>query len=344
MKKRFFLAPIIFLVIYILSVTLRSYKFYDDDNWHQIENKYLMNTLFYPLSFKAFNSTPLFDKEGVASIMLNEITLRSIKSDEVMLYSPVLISLVALKNCNIYLNTNNEKSLEVLIHQADWLVANYFKKGDKEGGISFSFDYADMKAPWLSGLSQGLALSVLKRAYLMTGETQYRTAMETVYQPLKKDVEIGGVKSNFGGTFFEEYPNSRKMPHVLNGFMLALIGVYEYYKVSGNEEVGELFRDALETLKKVLPLYDTGNWSRYSLSETSTLSNHYNYASPKYHKLHILLLNVLYIFTKEDQLQHYAEKFDKYYKEGYLKIAISPFYIIYKDFMSLHNKINRRKE
>jgi hypothetical protein len=53
--------------------------------------------------------------------------------------------------------------------------------------------------------------------------------------------------------------------HILNGFIFALFGLYDYYRVTQDEHALELFNAGIETLRSKLHLYDTGRVTRYDL-------------------------------------------------------------------------------
>ena len=56
--------------------------------------------------------------------------------------------------------------------------------------------------------------------------------------------------AQFVEKFYEEYPTT-KGNYTLNGFMFTLVGLYDYYKVTGNELAKELYDDGIETLKEI---------------------------------------------------------------------------------------------
>ncbi|MCK4794653.1 MAG: hypothetical protein KAV87_63570, partial [Desulfobacteraceae bacterium] len=125
----------------------------------------------------------------------------------------------------------------------------------------------------------------------------------------KKDVREGGVTNTDeeGHIWFEEYivfPPT----HILNGFIWASWGVYDYFLATGESIAEELFRQAIQTLIANLRRYDVGFWSLYEQSGTRLRM----LASPFYHQLHIVQLKVLYRLTKEDVFREYALRWERY--------------------------------
>lgn len=91
-----------------------------------------------------------------------------------------------------------------------------------------------------------------------------------------------------------------------------MFGIYDYYRVTKEEKVLSLFNEAIETLKKILPEYDPGYWSKYSLYEKRDLTHFVSaLASVHYHRTHISQLRVLYAITGEKIFKDYADKWDK---------------------------------
>ncbi|MCG9603288.1 D-glucuronyl C5-epimerase family protein, partial [Vibrio sp. Isolate31] len=118
------------------------------------------------------------------------------------------------------------------------------------------------------------------------------------------NISNGGVKRSFSkdgvtGYIYEEYPRGN-LNGVLNGYITAIIGIYELSKV--DESFYDLFNDNILNLKRILPLYDTGYWSYYALDG--------NLDSGFYHR---------YIITQLDSLSeidsdfcYYSDLFSKY--------------------------------
>ncbi len=68
-------------------------------------------------------------------------------------------------------------------------------------------------------------------------------------------------------------PNLR----VINGFVQALVGLYDMGKITGNTEAQTLYAEGERVARRTLPTYDTGAWSLYSRGSSeheSDLSYH----------------------------------------------------------------------
>jgi hypothetical protein len=117
-----------------------------------------------------------------------------------------------------------------LMRAARWLA----KHERADGGIPYLFDVdgagVPMVAPWISCIAQGQAISELMRAYQLTGSATYLHAARHALNPFLHTVP-GGLTSWWDGVggshrWYEEYPAAQP-PHVLNGFMFAIVGLHD---------------------------------------------------------------------------------------------------------------------
>src|SRR5207249_12025471 len=123
------------------------------------------------------------------------------------------------------------------------------------------------------------------------------------------DIAAGGVTfiGREGSTWFEEYILSPPT-HILNGFIWAAWGVYDYFLASGSRQAVDLFASAVKTLRTNLERYDLGFWSLYELSGTLLPM----IASPFYHRLHVTQLRVMHSITSENIYARYANRWASY--------------------------------
>jgi hypothetical protein len=131
-------------------------------------------------------------------------------------------------------------------------------------------------------MAQGLAISVMLRAYDLTGEQSYFDAAGLASNLLLSPVSEGGCSDydKSGNPFLEEYP-SDPPSHILNGAIFALIGLSELEARTG----GDIHKAAVTRLSTQLTRFDLGYWSRYDLRYAAP-------ASRSYHSLHVSLLQV----------------------------------------------------
>ena len=243
----------------------------------------------------------------------------------VLRYNPSVIAGEALGYFSDWISTGSDASWAVFLRDCDWLVANQ----SADGLWLYEFAYYGQPVPWWSAVAQGQALSALARAYQRTGDAAYQNAAARALQSFTRTQSNGGVVVvEEGDTWYEQYLPPRP-PHTLNGFIFALIGVYEHHGVFGDQLSESIWAKGLATLKHALPRYDTGNWSCYSLvSPTSggpseapatttsgsapVGSGSCRLASVMYQGIHVTQLRTLYEWTHDEVLGAYADRFGRY--------------------------------
>ena len=226
-------------------------------------------------------------------------------------YNPIAIAQYGLGNYNLFRRTGDPERHRKFLAVADWLVANLEQNSTGLWVWNHHFDWeyrTPQKAPWYSGLSQGQGTSVLVRAHKETGNDAYLDAAHRAFETFLKTMDEGGVTCiEDGYTWFEEAIVDPPT-HILNGFIWASWGVYDYYLYTQSQKAGCLFAEAMRTLKDNLHHFDTAFWSLYEQSGTRMKM----LASPFYHHLHIVQLQVMHRLTGEPIFADYARRWEAY--------------------------------
>lgn len=227
-------------------------------------------------------------------------------------YNPIAIAQYGLGNYNLFERTNDQRRKERFLKAGDWLLQNLErnKAGLLVWNHNFDWEYrTPLKAPWYSGLAQGQAISLLVRVHRATGDDRYLSAAKDAFASLLVTTDKGGVAWIDGGgnTWIEEYITSPPT-HILNGFIWASWGVYDFFLATQNPTVQKLFLDLVDTLAANLPAYDSGFWSLYEQSGTRMPM----LASPFYHSLHITQLRIMYRLTSREVFHQFAERWQSY--------------------------------
>uniref|UniRef100_A0A3B1JQF2 heparosan-N-sulfate-glucuronate 5-epimerase n=1 Tax=Astyanax mexicanus TaxID=7994 RepID=A0A3B1JQF2_ASTMX len=207
---------------------------------------------------------------------------------------------------------------------SDWLLRNQDERGGWPIRVARKLGegFRTLEPGWYSAMAQGQAMSTLVRAYLITHDPVYLSAAMRATAPFKRTSEQHGVKALFMNKFdwYEEYPT---MPSsfVLNGFIYSLIGLYDVAEIAGDKfgrEAGILFSRGLESLKAMLPLFDTGSGTVYDLRHF-TLGVAPNLARWDYHTTHINQLQLLASIDSSPIFRDYAKRWKTYLKGGRAK-------------------------
>jgi hypothetical protein len=244
-------------------------------------------------------------------------------------YNPIAIAQYGLGNYNLYARGDAERRRKFFA-SSDWLVRNLEQNpaGLWVWNHHFDWEYRDtLVAPWYSGLAQGQGISLLVRAHAETRDSAYLDAAKRAFKPLLKTMDDGGVTyiDEAGDPWLEEYIVSPPT-HILNGFIWATWGVYDYWLATGDVSARELFDRCTETVAKNLHRYDTGFWSLYEQSGMRLKM----LASPFYHALHVTQLEVLYRMTGNGVFQAYARKWGEYRNSYWKRIVAVAYKSVFK--------------
>ena len=145
----------------------------------------------------------------------------------------------------------------------------------RAGGIAWEylFKFDGGSPPWTSGLSQGTALQVLARAWSRFKDPAYLSAAQQALDVFKVAPPQGVRVQTASGALYAEYtyaPSDR----ILNGFVQALVGLYDYTTITKDPLGLALFEAGDAEGRALVPLYDTGAWSLYDQFGESSLNYH----------------------------------------------------------------------
>lgn len=186
--------------------------------------------------------------------------------------------------------------------------------GMKYGVFKVYFQYSNSSVPWASSYSQGMATGLYAQAYNKTKDKKYLDQAKLLFNSFKVPQSQNGfsTKTKFG-TWFLEY-NFLPKHLILNGHIITMQGIYNYYQVTKDPLALELFNNGTTSVKNSLPEMDSGDWSYYALTgnETKPAWN----ANKYYMGLHVELLNWLYSTTGDDTFKLYAQRWEEYLKNN----------------------------
>jgi heparosan-N-sulfate-glucuronate 5-epimerase len=188
--------------------------------------------------------------------------------------------------------------------QLDWLVAAQEPGGPYAGCWPMRHDdpkYTWLKAPWISALASGQALSTLLRGWQELGDARYREAADLAYRGLH---DAPGLVLDPGDElWYEEYPADPPL-HVLNGHVYALLGVLDYARATGDAEARERWERSASTVLANLRRFDLGFWSAYDLLDREPASVHYQ------KNIHIPQLRILGKLTGDPTFDEFAARWE----------------------------------
>lgn len=200
----------------------------------------------------------------------------------------------------------------------NWLIKNYVVLNDSS---IIYLDYYEwpaykMTSPWRSAMNQGRAMQAFLKAFKKTNDSTYLKYARESMNVLYTEVKDGGVTyKDSTGYWYEEYADdSVPQSRVLNGMIVTLQGLSDYYKLTKDKVALFLFNQGVKAVKSTLHLYDNNGHSNYDIFGKP--------ANSWYHKFHIALLDFLYTETREPVFKEYKLKWAEYNEPSYLATLI----------------------
>jgi len=229
-------------------------------------------------------------------------------------YNPVTVTMYGLAEYGRYINGDRNAQRGLMA-----AVTKLVKMQDSRGAFPYEFSYETYRPGWISGMAQGLALSLLARVYHLTGDPQYLAVGDKAFDVLVTPSSEGGTLDNLsyirGGTVneivFEEYP-AHPPQYTLNGFMFAMLGIYDWSSVPAgrSEAAARYFSEAVRSLCVLLPYYDLGGFTAYDLKHI--IYHKKPTIGVNYHATHVYLLHALVCVTHNPVLQRYERLWASY--------------------------------
>ncbi|XP_012690193.1 D-glucuronyl C5-epimerase B [Clupea harengus] len=223
---------------------------------------------------------------------------------------------------NITISTTSH--MAAFFAASDWLVRNQDERGGWPIMVTRKLGegFRALEPGWYSAMAQGQAMSTLVRAYLLTKDEVYLKGALRATGPYRMPSEQHGVKAVFMNKYdwYEEYPTTPSS-FVLNGFIYSLLGLFDLADTAGEKlgrDAGQLFSKGMESLKAMLPLYDTGSGTIYDLRHFM-LGSAPNLARWDYHTTHINQLQLLGTIDNSPIFRDFIKRWKSYLKGGRAK-------------------------
>ena len=192
---------------------------------------------------------------------------------------------------DLYISTRDQQYYKKFMQAVDWTFQN-----QEENGAWSTFGWLYPNAPY-GAMAQGEALSLLVRAYKETLDNKYLQSSHRAIKFLLTPIENGGCTQYKGDDIILlEYTHK---PPVLNGWIFAWWGIFDYVQITKDEEISKTLEASLRSLIKYLPKFNISYWSLYDLEG--------NIASPFYHNLHIAQLQAMFAITHSEIFKQYEE-------------------------------------
>jgi hypothetical protein len=222
----------------------------------------------------------------------------------------------ALAYWNRYVRVGDKANLDKLLRVADYILQTAHRERNMVRLRAEEIGSGHVGT--VSVLWQGQAMSVLCRAWAATRTPEYLEAAAGLAGPFKLPIEkdgVVGVITKRGVPWYEEYVG-QPLNHVLNGMLLALLGLKELGITTSEQCATEHFKIGIESVRSMLADFDSGFWSWYSISECGSPY----IAGMGYHVLHACLLTALAEMTGNSGLEERAKQFERYANNPFCRV------------------------
>jgi len=155
---------------------------------------------------------------------------------------------------------------------------------------------------WTSGFAQAAGADSLARAGKMLGDARIAHAARAAFA----SIPAAYLRPIAGGSWIREYSFSPLL--ILNAQLQTFLLLSDYARVTGDAN-GRVVAGRMQTAaRRLLPQFDTGCWSRYSLGGAP--------ASTHYHAYHIALLRRIAAVTGDRSWAVVAARWEGYLHRG----------------------------
>src|SRR5438309_2120239 len=134
----------------------------------------------------------------------------------------------------------------------------------------YEFPFGSGKAPWISGMAQAVAAQALARASSKLADPTLLDAANAAYRLVPRLVR--GLPQ---GLWIRLYGFSDDV--VLNAQLQTVLSLQDYAQISGVQDAANLASALQTAAAKLLPAFDTGFWSLYSLSGDESPLGYHDY-------------------------------------------------------------------
>jgi len=166
------------------------------------------------------------------------------------------------------------------------------------GGLVWEYGFPfGSGVPWTSGMAQSVAAQALARAAHLLSDPSLLDAADESYASARTLVEPVST-----GSWIRLYSFARSP--VLNAQLQTILSLDDYAAISGNDGAASLVVRLTASAKAMLPRFDTGYWSLYSLAGDE--------ARRSYHHYVVTLLRSLAARTGDSFWKDAADRFARY--------------------------------
>jgi hypothetical protein len=234
-------------------------------------------------------------------------------------YNATIICNYALNYFDSWQQHDNAVMRSRFLHCVQWLQQNIERHPDY---ALFRFYwqqpwYDSVKNPFTSGMTSGLAMQVFTKAHSIIKDSTLVTDASLLLRGFSVPIDSGGFtyKEPTGWWYEELADASKHTPRILDGHLFSLLGLYDYYQITGDPLALQYFNQGAAALKHALQVYDAGNggicYDKYCKP-----------ADKKYRRIITSQLQQLWKITSDSAFLNYFHKWRKPMEKPYAFRAI----------------------
>ncbi|RJQ52058.1 MAG: hypothetical protein C4521_10960 [Actinobacteria bacterium] len=177
--------------------------------------------------------------------------------------------------------------------------------------LEYYFPYLSRPAGWYSPLPQSRLMVAYMRLSGLTGEDAWATKAEAALAGLTRPIGRGGMRDvlSDGSSWYPMYPFAPQH-RILNGQLSVLLNLWDVAGLPPSDGAGQhalgAFTSGDRGIRGILPAFDSGRWSRYSLRGRDAWLD--------YHRFHVTALSLLAGLTGYQPYADYSRLFMDYEK------------------------------
>jgi len=145
--------------------------------------------------------------------------------------------------------------------------------------FEYYFPFGGGRPPWTSGMAQAVMAQAFARASTLTGDTDLLNDSVAIFHA----VQLGLVQQLAQGPWIRLYSFDREV--VLNAQLQAILSLEDYAAETSDTSAVTLAASMLASAQRLLPRFDTGYWSLYSLAGDESPLDYHTYVIQLLNKL-----------------------------------------------------------
>lgn len=179
--------------------------------------------------------------------------------------NPAYVAYYGLLGFSDFCKNKTPRSKQIFLDQCNFL-ANYGTENADNFYTPYKFDWQNgesvLKNGWISGMAQGLVVSLFIRAYYFLNDDAFLHLAKKAANCFKQDLQNGGVRAKYKTYEYpEEYP-SYPLSQVLDGILFGFVGLFEISKI--DDSFKSVFEKQISFIQDNFSLWNFyGIWTRY---------------------------------------------------------------------------------